>query len=227
MALFDRLEGGKMCFGKHRLDDTKDLNVDQCSCLSNGTSNIHSHFCVANYWYGKRRAKTTLSKHKFTAQTSIFWNKAKKRYVVNSLMYPTIIKWKRMWDVEVNFHVVLTASKGGYGITRLSCPSVRRLWRNVLVAAGFSQTACYKAAVIGYTIRGTPCNYVLRFIPMLTVPPGKHTSTLVQFGAFGGRRVGSIHSDKAPSDVNTRRCHPTNVSSYTCSVITLNSLIKI
>jgi len=50
VALFGRLEGGKMCFGKHRLDDTKDLNVNQSSCLSNGTSDTrHTQFCVMNY----------------------------------------------------------------------------------------------------------------------------------------------------------------------------------
>jgi hypothetical protein len=80
VALFDRLEGGKMCFGKHRLDDTKDLNVDQSSCLSNGTSDIrHTQFCGMNYWYENIVVELqTLSKHKLTAQMPMFPNKAKK-----------------------------------------------------------------------------------------------------------------------------------------------------
>jgi hypothetical protein len=93
VALFDRLEGGKMCFGKHRLDDTKDLNVNQSSCLSNGTSDIYSQFCGMNYWYENIVVKLqTLSKHKFIAQMPMFRNKAKKGNVVNSLMYPSIVK---------------------------------------------------------------------------------------------------------------------------------------
>jgi len=80
------------------------------------------------------------------------------------------------------------------------------------VAASFGQRACYKAAVIGHTIQGTPCNYVLRFIPMLTVPPREthaHLFNLTLLGEGGG---GSSHSDEAPSDVIqdavTRRTYP-------------------
>ena len=98
MALFGRLEGGKMCIGKHRLDDTKDLNVDQSSCLSNGTSDIgHTQFCVMNYWYESNVVKLpTLSKHKFTAQTPTFRKKKQKQKQKKEkrgkLTYPNIMK---------------------------------------------------------------------------------------------------------------------------------------
>ena len=81
MALFGRLEGGKMCFGKHRLDDTKDLNVDQPSCLSNGTSDTrHTQFRVMNYWYQNIVVRLqTLSENKFTAQTPKFRERERER----------------------------------------------------------------------------------------------------------------------------------------------------
>lgn len=117
-----------------------------------------------------------------------------------------------MWDVVVNFHVVLTTSNGGYGITRLSYPSVKRLGRNVLVAASFGQTACYKDAVIGHTIQGTPYNYVLRFIPMLCPPGNTHTCSIRRFWRKEG---GSRHGDQVPPDVIPdvviRRTYPPHI----------------
>jgi len=82
-----------MCFGKHRLDDTKDLNVDQSSCLSNGTSDIrHTQFCGINYWYENIVAELDTQQAQAYCTDANVSKQSKKRNVVNSLMYPSIMK---------------------------------------------------------------------------------------------------------------------------------------
>ena len=107
--------------------------------------------------------------------------------------------------------------------------SVRQLPLNVRVAAGFGQTACCRATLIGHPIQGAPCNMCWDSSQCYLYAPGKHTQTLVQSVAFGGKWVGSRHTVGGGGTVRctTEHCRPTNVSSHIRSVITLNCLIKI